>query len=56
MTVTAFRILLILLGATALLMLIEWYSTVRLRNDLERAEAQQQWASHEYEQSKGQGQ
>ena len=52
MTAAALRILLVLLGAIALLILIEWYSAVRLRNDLDRADAEQHWASQDYEKNK----
>lgn len=52
MSPAACRLVIALFAVLAALIGIEWYSDVRLQHDLERADAQQQWASKEYEKSK----
>jgi len=55
MSPSAFRILFWFLCAVGGLLVLDWYSAARLKTDLERADAQQHWASQEYEKSKKEG-
>ena len=51
MSRSGFYIILVLLGAILVMIALEWYSAERLKLDLERAEAEQQWAAAEYQAS-----